>query len=306
MSCSTINNCQCNYFVKLFGDNGKINFINKSKYLLRNSTLNFQVEKIMSLRMTDIRSFVHSVTLKKTLFEASQNYMPNREEINELKLKYSGYLTYLISYNSYYLVIFPNQIRSDDILVDISNDVRFTSLIKDEESEEKFDLDDSQLDLLTRWADGADDPEEITTGFLNLFGEQPIRDDGIKEYKLYRGLNWDTEEDLNNFIRDCNQSRILNRENIISSWTPFVCIAASFASTSDYGVIITNTFDSEDILIDMGVISEESGDKFGYDIYDQGEIIVKPGKYPCSINTLVKNRKLYYPNGIEIGPIFLN
>lgn len=99
-----------------------------------------------------------------------------------------------------------------------------------------------------------------------------------KPIKLYRGMSFIDENKYIKFLKksNCDYTACNVRFDTFSSWTPVKSIAKIFTSYYKYGIILSSTFDPDDILVVINNVE--------YNYSDEKELIVMPGLYRCSID----------------------
>lgn len=265
----------CNYEYNVLNDDNVLIFSYDELTLSKNTVL-----KIIDIG----QKYLHKVRMNKNV---KINFKKNSSMRNVSPNTVGTFL------DNYFVVINTNDIISDEILLDY-NTPPFDFM-----SESIYDyemkLTEDEYDILYEYTSGDYDLEEISSQMISIFENKNIRQN--REYKLFRGLTFGNKNDLDNFLSNNREERT----QYISSWTTNVCVAKGFAITTgnnQYGVILTNIFHPNDILIDTRIIKDS-------DLSLQKEIIVKPGKYNYQIYAVSNEKQLYYPNGGKIPIIKL-
>lgn len=297
----------CNYSFRYPNKEGYLYLFNKSPNPIKETVakdpliVTDYVDPYYLNLLGDItQRYVHRIKLAKPLkkigsdewWSSSHKFIKSVYENDETRNNYSGYTTHRQGRGG---VIFPSYENVYPVLINTADIIEDKVVFDffDPKVNEDNPLSEVQTRLGLALVEGetaftilhdymtCSDAEFQSEDLLKMFGDNPIVDPTLKKYTLYRGFSWETKEEFGEFINHCKEKGIIGRSNLISSWTSNLCIAETFATTVNYGVILKHDFKPSDILIDTRIIDPATLGKLYHQT--QREVIVKPGEYLCQI-----------------------
>jgi len=116
--------------------------------------------------------------------------------------------------------------------------------------------------------------------FIEDVRKQKIRPQ--KPITVYRGLTWHnyTKQTFEEWMGDMGRKvlrvgdRISITDTRVTSWATNICVAAAFAASGNYGVVLKYQVHPDEIMLDTRMLA----DRKTYYHDDQSEIMLLPGK----------------------------